>query len=324
MGHADGAQERALLGRAGGADHRRTGALGELHGGEADAARGRVHEDGVALPHAGQLVEAELRRQEGDRDARASGEVEPRGEAEHEVRRRDHVAGEAPLDERDDFVAHRDVVTSSPTATTTPAHSRPDRPGGAGIHAQHVEHVPEVEAGGPHRHHRLPGAGHGRLGRFEHEAVERPPLVHGEPVAARRHASRPSRVWRESRAPRRWPLRKATRSSSLSPTSSSTTITASAASPTERSTHTMGRDGSSRVSALTIPHSGDWASAKRADSFEEIAEMSKKHGMEMFQKADEKHLKVMNEMKEIMQSPAAMKDWFDSKKREFDALPEDQ
>ena len=38
VGHADGAQERALLGRAGRGDHRRTGALGELHGGEADAA----------------------------------------------------------------------------------------------------------------------------------------------------------------------------------------------------------------------------------------------------------------------------------------------
>ncbi len=59
-----------------------------------------------------------------------------------------------------------------------------------------------------------------------------------------------------------------------------------------------------------------------ADSFEEIAEMSKKHGMEMFQKNDELHLKAMNEMQELMQKPEAMKDWFEKKKKEFDALPE--
>lgn len=60
-----------------------------------------------------------------------------------------------------------------------------------------------------------------------------------------------------------------------------------------------------------------------ANTFEEIAEMSKKHGMEMFQKGDEKHLKAMNEMQQLMQNPEAMKEWFESKKREFDELPED-
>ena len=59
-----------------------------------------------------------------------------------------------------------------------------------------------------------------------------------------------------------------------------------------------------------------------ADTFEEIAEMSKKHGMEMFQKNDELHLKAMNEMQELMQKPEAMKDWFENMKKEFDALPE--
>ena len=60
-----------------------------------------------------------------------------------------------------------------------------------------------------------------------------------------------------------------------------------------------------------------------ANSFEEIAVMSKQHGMEMFQRKDEAHLKAMNEMQELMQRPEAMKDWFESKKKEFDALPED-
>jgi hypothetical protein len=60
-----------------------------------------------------------------------------------------------------------------------------------------------------------------------------------------------------------------------------------------------------------------------ANSFEEIAEMSKQHGMEMFQNKDEAHLKAMNEMQELMQKPEAMKDWFENKKKKFEALPED-
>jgi len=62
--------------------------------------------------------------------------------------------------------------------------------------------------------------------------------------------------------------------------------------------------------------------AFHANSFEEIAEMSKKHGMEMFQKGDEEHLKAMNEMQDLMKNPDAMKEWFESKRKEFDALLE--
>ncbi|MCF6251663.1 MAG: hypothetical protein L3J75_10420 [Methylococcaceae bacterium] len=61
----------------------------------------------------------------------------------------------------------------------------------------------------------------------------------------------------------------------------------------------------------------------QANTFEEIAELSKQHGMEMFKKKDETHLKAMNEIQELMQKPEAMKEWFDSKKKEFEALPED-
>ena len=59
------------------------------------------------------------------------------------------------------------------------------------------------------------------------------------------------------------------------------------------------------------------------DTFEEIAEMSKKHGMEMFQKGDEAHLKAMHDMQELMKSPEAMKEWFENKRKEFDALTDD-
>jgi hypothetical protein len=62
----------------------------------------------------------------------------------------------------------------------------------------------------------------------------------------------------------------------------------------------------------------------KANTFKEIAEMSKKHGMEMFQKGDEGHIKKMNEMMELMKNPNAMNEWFANKKKEFDALPEDK
>jgi hypothetical protein len=61
-----------------------------------------------------------------------------------------------------------------------------------------------------------------------------------------------------------------------------------------------------------------------ANSFEEMAEQSKKHGMEMFQKGDEGHLQAMNKMKEFMKTPDAMKNWFENKRKEFDSLAEDK
>ena len=60
-----------------------------------------------------------------------------------------------------------------------------------------------------------------------------------------------------------------------------------------------------------------------ANAFEEITEMSKQHGMEMFQKNDEAHLKAMNKIQDLMQKPETMKDWFENKKKEYDELPED-
>jgi len=62
----------------------------------------------------------------------------------------------------------------------------------------------------------------------------------------------------------------------------------------------------------------------QAETFQEIAEMSKQHGMEMFQKGDEAHLKAMRDMQELMKSPQEMKEWFDNKRKEFEALPDDK
>lgn len=54
-----------------------------------------------------------------------------------------------------------------------------------------------------------------------------------------------------------------------------------------------------------------------------MVEKSKNHGMEMYQKGDEDHIKVMNQMKETMktQSPMDMQKWYESKQKEFNALP---
>lgn len=56
------------------------------------------------------------------------------------------------------------------------------------------------------------------------------------------------------------------------------------------------------------------------NTFEEMAEMSKKHGMEMFQTGDPPHLVAMSKMKELMKSPDAMNQWFENKRKEFEAL----
>jgi hypothetical protein len=60
-----------------------------------------------------------------------------------------------------------------------------------------------------------------------------------------------------------------------------------------------------------------------AATFEEMAELSKQHGMEMFQKQDADHLKVMAEMKTLMEKPGAMEEFFAQKRKEFDEHPED-
>lgn len=57
-----------------------------------------------------------------------------------------------------------------------------------------------------------------------------------------------------------------------------------------------------------------------ANTFEEIAEMSKNHGTEMYQQQEPAHMKAMGEMMELMKDPEAMQKWFADKKEEFDSL----
>ena len=60
-----------------------------------------------------------------------------------------------------------------------------------------------------------------------------------------------------------------------------------------------------------------------ANTFEEMVEMSKNHGMEMYKKGDEEHIKVMKEMSVHMNDTDAMEKYMRSKQKVFDSLPED-
>lgn len=61
----------------------------------------------------------------------------------------------------------------------------------------------------------------------------------------------------------------------------------------------------------------------QGNTFDEIAELSKLHGMEMFQKQDSEHLEAMQRMMVMMQQPEVMKQFFDEKKEMFESLAED-
>ncbi len=57
-----------------------------------------------------------------------------------------------------------------------------------------------------------------------------------------------------------------------------------------------------------------------ANTFEEIAELSKAHGMKMYKLGDQAHITAMQKMTELMHNPADMKAWYADRKREFEAL----
>lgn len=61
----------------------------------------------------------------------------------------------------------------------------------------------------------------------------------------------------------------------------------------------------------------------QAETFDEMAALSKEHGTAMFKIKDSAHLEAMAKMQSLMSSPDAMQKWFMEKKEEFDALPHD-
>ena len=61
-----------------------------------------------------------------------------------------------------------------------------------------------------------------------------------------------------------------------------------------------------------------------AETFDEMAEMSKSHAMKMMGQGEPTHLKAMKEMGELMSKPEEMAKWFKSKQKMFDDLSENQ
>ncbi len=59
-----------------------------------------------------------------------------------------------------------------------------------------------------------------------------------------------------------------------------------------------------------------------AETFDEMAEMSKKHGMEMLERGDQAHIAAMEKMKELMSDPEAVKEWFEAVQKTFESLSE--
>ena len=59
----------------------------------------------------------------------------------------------------------------------------------------------------------------------------------------------------------------------------------------------------------------------QAETFEEMAKLSKEHGTEMFKIQDPAHLEAMSKMQELMKSPEDIQKWFAERRAAFDALP---
>lgn len=59
-----------------------------------------------------------------------------------------------------------------------------------------------------------------------------------------------------------------------------------------------------------------------ANSWEEMIELSKNHGMEMFQKQDAAHMQAIQEVMARMADPVVMQAWMDEKKALYDSLPD--
>ena len=57
-----------------------------------------------------------------------------------------------------------------------------------------------------------------------------------------------------------------------------------------------------------------------AETFDEMAEMSKNHAMAMLEQGDQAHIEAMEQMKELMSDPEAMKEWFETVRKRFDSL----
>jgi len=59
-----------------------------------------------------------------------------------------------------------------------------------------------------------------------------------------------------------------------------------------------------------------------AESFEEMAGLSRDHALGLTGRGDLAHMKAMNDMRIIMENPTAMQEWMEKKRAEFESLPD--
>ncbi len=60
-----------------------------------------------------------------------------------------------------------------------------------------------------------------------------------------------------------------------------------------------------------------------AATFDDMAAQSQQHGKEMYRQGDPAHLEAMNKMRELMQSPQAMQEWMNERRKEFENLSDE-
>ncbi len=60
-----------------------------------------------------------------------------------------------------------------------------------------------------------------------------------------------------------------------------------------------------------------------AETFDEIAAMSKQHGLDMYHAGDKDHLQAIRDMQASMSTLDEMQNWMKAKRQEFEDMPED-
>jgi hypothetical protein len=60
-----------------------------------------------------------------------------------------------------------------------------------------------------------------------------------------------------------------------------------------------------------------------ANTFDEVAELSKNHCMEMYQAQDAEHMEAMAKMGKLCKSPKVISAWMRDRRAAFDALAEE-
>ena len=143
-------RERTFGRRSGGAEHLGAGAQRDLQRRHADAAGDRVNQHAIARLDSGQVVQRVLRREERDGNGRRLGVRQHRRLANRQRRRGDHPCREAAIDHRDHVVADLQIVDTFADGRDDARAFVAERTRVAGVHAERVQHVAEVQPGRMH------------------------------------------------------------------------------------------------------------------------------------------------------------------------------